>query len=430
MERKQNPSSSWALWVPALWLFKVQTIDLAYWIGKGDTERGAGSPYEKYFLILLLCIGLLILYRRRLALYKVIKDNAWLVALIGFMFLSILWSDTPFTSFKRWTREFIAVTMAFVILSETDPRKAVQSLMKRSIYVMIPFSLLIVLFFPEIGIKEYSDEAESWRGLTGGKNQLGRVCFIAAYFLVWTIVNKWQERHFKFVRQQIWIDVVILVITLFLLKGPGIGKMLSITSIITLVLGLGTFFGLLLMQKSKRLVGVKTLQVAIVSCIIIGTASIFVGGLVVGESITEAVGREATLTGRIEIWAKLLPMAMEEPLVGHGVGGFWTDKFVKEERFNSGHNGYLDILLDYGFVGLLFFSLFLLSSCRKAHDELLHDYNWGSFWIGLLVMGVVYSVAEATIDSLTTDLTAIIIFLYVSSKKISVNSYNQNLYNA
>ena len=415
MEQKENPSASWALWVPTLWLLKIETVDLAYWLGKGDAEQGAGSPYERYLLIFLLFLGLLILYRRRLNWYKAIKDNAWLMVLLCYMLISIFWSDTPFTSFKRWTREFIAVTMAFVIFSETNPRKAIQSVLKRSIYVVLPLSLIFVVFFPDIGTIQYSGVTESWKGITGGKNQLGRACLIALSFLIWLLISSWQGRNAPVSQRYSWVDMVILIIAIFLMKGPGIGKMLSITSIVTLVIGLGTFLGLLLMHRFKRVIGVKILKVAIVSCIILGTASVFVGGLVVGGSVTEAVGREATLTGRIEIWAKFLTYAMEEPLIGHGVGGFWTDKRVKVERLNQAHNGYLDILLDYGFLGLLLFSLFLLSSCHKAHNELLNDYNWGSLWMCFIMMSVIYNIAEATSDSFTSDLTAVLLFLYVSS---------------
>jgi O-antigen ligase len=413
MERKQNPSSSWALWIPTVWILKIQTLDLAYWIGKGDAEQGSGSPYERSFLIFLLCLGLIIIYKRRLDWYKALKNNTWLAALIGYMFLSIFWSDIPFTSFKRWTRELIAVIMALVILSEADPRKALESLLRRSIYILIPLSLLLVVFFPEVGTS--SSDMVSWNGLTGGKNELGRLCFISIFFLVWTLVRSRQGRDAPVTRQQTWIDVAILGIALYLMKGPGMAKALSLTSIITLVLGLGTFFGLLWMQKLKRVIGIKTLKVVIAACIVLGTASVFVGGLVVGESVITTVGREETLTGRSEIWAKFLPHAMSEPFIGHGIGGFWTDEVVNRYFLNQAHSGYLDILLDYGFVGLLFFSLFLLSSCQKAHRELSHDYNWGSCWICFLVMSATYSVSEATIDSFTSDLTAILLFLYVSS---------------
>ena len=72
-----------------------------------------------------------------------------------------------------------------------------------------------------------------------------------------------------------------------------------------------------------------------------------------GEICYRCFGREATLTGRTEIWAKFLPFALKEPLIGHGVGGFWTDAMQKslEYHLTQAHNGYLDIFLDYGFVG-------------------------------------------------------------------------------
>ena len=64
--------------------------------------------------------------------------------------------------------------MAFLILSEANPREAMASVMRRYIYVFIPLSLLLVFFFPDIGVKEYASEGlEAWRGITGGKNLLG-----------------------------------------------------------------------------------------------------------------------------------------------------------------------------------------------------------------------------------------------------------------
>jgi O-antigen ligase len=396
-------------------MMKISTVDLAFWIGRGDAEIGSGSRYERYLLIFLLCLGLMILYRRRFDWYKALKDNIWLIVLICYMFVSIFWSETPYTSFKRWTRELIAVIMAFLILTEADPRQAVQGVLKRSIYVLIPFSLLLVFFFPDIGTKEYAGGAMvSWNGITGGKNLLGRLCLISILFLIWSLVKNWQKRDTHDARHhQMWIDVVILSVAVFLMKGPGIGKMLSITSVMILFLGLATLFGLQLMKRFKRGIGLSTLKTFIVACIVLGTVSVFAGGLVVGESVTTAIGREETLTGRSEIWAMFVPHVMEEPLLGYGVGGFWTDKRVKTYRLNQAHSGYLDILLDYGFIGLIFFSLFLLSSSQKAHKELSHNYNWGSLLICFLIMSTIYNVAEATLDSLTSDLTATILFLYV-----------------
>ena len=82
---------------------------------------------------------------------------------------------------------------------------------------------------------------------------------------------------------------------------------------------------------------------------------------------------------------------MKEPIVGYGINGAYD----AQEFFIFGpHNGYLAVLVDYGFAGLLLFSMFLLSSGRKAHNELSYNYYSGSLWICFLVMALVYNVTE------------------------------------
>lgn len=205
---------------------------------------------------------------------------------------------------------------------------------------------------------------------------------------------------------QAFVEVFIIGTSCLLIAGPGTIMALSITSILTLVAGLATYFGLLWMKKFNRYIGANALRIIIVTCIVVGTASFFVGGLIVGGSVTEAVGREDTLTGRDEIWARLLPDVLQEPIVGHGIS-----------FSGNPHNGYLAIVLEYGFVGLMLFSAFLLSSGRKAHKELSYDYHWGSFWICFMVMTLLYSIAEGGTKSLQNNLMAILLFLSVTHDK-------------
>ena len=62
--------------------------------------------------------------------------------------------------------------------------------------------------------------------------------------------------------------------------------------------------------------------------------------------LASSLGREETLTGRTGIWAGFIPFAMKEPIIGHGLGGFFTEKMQKSlGNLPHGHNGYLDILL-------------------------------------------------------------------------------------
>ena len=402
-----------SLWIPTIWMIYIASKPLALWFGN-EGDPNDGSPLDRNFLIVLLLIGLLLLIKKRFNLSLAIRENIWVMLLISYMLVSILWTDIPFMSFKRWIRELVAVVMAFLCLTERNPRKAFESVLRRTIYICIPFSLLLIKYFPVYGVQYHSySGGQSWIGVTTQKNGLGRLCLIAAFLIVWTFIRRWQGRDTSAVKYQTYVEIVVLIITLWLLNGPSIISM-SATAVTSLSAGVVAFVGLLLMKKWKIYAAANTLVAIIAAVIIFGTIMVFTGGSTVG-SFTSSVGRDTTLTGRTEIWAELLPLAMLRPIVGHGVGGFWSPETKAMHQLTEAHSGYLEIILDYGFIGLLLFSLFLLSSCHKAHREMKHDFYWGSLWICFLLMSVIHNISESSLNSFTSHLTAVLLFLTVSS---------------
>lgn len=137
--------------------------------------------------------------------------------------------------------------------------------------------------------------------------------------------------------------------------------------------------------------------------------------------ISSTVGRTETLTERSEIWAFLVPYALENSMLGHGYGGFWTEA-IRGQSSSHAHNGYLDVILDLGFVGLIFFSLFLLSCCFKFQKILLHDYDWGMLGICFLLMAVTHNIAESTFVGFAGSMSAVILFMLVSSAPGTLNN--------
>jgi exopolysaccharide production protein ExoQ len=414
IDRKQAPNVSRALWIPTIWMLLIASKPLAVWFpwAAGGSEE-AGSPLDRLVLIILLCLGLILLVQRKFDWSSVIKKNIWLILLIAYMFVSILWSEIPFTSFKRWTRELIAVILAFLVLTERNPRQAMESIFRRTVYILIPFSLLLIKYFPEYGRQYHRWSGElMWVGVTTQKNGLGRLCLFAASFLIWTLIRRWQGRCIPVARYQTHANVFVLIITLLLLKGPGIVGM-SATAVTALATGLAFFFGLLLMKKYKMYPRSNTLLMIIGAVIIFGTVTVFAGGATVA-AFTSTLGRDVTLTGRTEIWAALIPYLIQNPILGGGFGGFWIPTIQQEVRIGEAHNGYLDVLLELGFFGLLLVSMFLLSSCRMAHRELKRDFDWASFYICFLLMALVHNISESSLNSLTSHMTAVIMFLTVS----------------
>ena len=151
LDYKQENTVSRGLWVPTIWMLSTATKPLDIWFGieqQGDAE---GSLVDRVFLNGILCLVLFLLAKRKINWSSIIKENAWLIVLISYMLVSILWSEIPYISFKRWMRELIAVVMAFVVLTEQNPSQAVQSILRRTAYILIPFSLLLVKFYPQYG---------------------------------------------------------------------------------------------------------------------------------------------------------------------------------------------------------------------------------------------------------------------------------------
>lgn len=422
-ERKQSPDTPWVIWIPTIWMLSIASKPLGLWLGLLGIEVGdsEGSPLDRIFQSAMILIGLVILFRRRTDRQNILKDNLPLFLLIFYMLVSIVWSDMPYTSFKRWVREMPVIVMALIIFREEYPWSALESLFRRMIYILIPFSFLLTKYYTSLGV-EYGKSSGGlmWIGVTTQKNSLARLCLFAAFFIIWTLLKRRQTPDQSVTKYQIFIEIFILALSLYLMGGPGHTLAYSATANIVFVIGLLSLFGLYFMKKQNMKIGQTTLLVAATLILIYGIVTPFLGGLSVIDP-SAAMGREENLTGRTEIWATLIPFAMQNLFIGHGYGGFWTPEIVAMTSTHA-HNGYLDTILDLGLIGLVFISIFLISCCRKAYSVLLDNINWGIFFICFILMNLVYNIAETSIHILSSQMTSTLIFLYVLANAKSTDS--------
>jgi hypothetical protein len=182
IERRRNPDVSFALWVPTFWLLLCGSKPLGRWFGSGPTiASGAavseGSSLDRLALSILIALALLILFKRNIEWSRILRDNFWLILLYVYLASSILWSDFPFVSFKRWVRLFGTIPVAMVVLTERFPLKALESVLRRCAYVMIPFSLVLIKYFPDLGVYYHGwSGTKTWVGVATQKNALGVIC--------------------------------------------------------------------------------------------------------------------------------------------------------------------------------------------------------------------------------------------------------------
>ena len=420
LDHKLSREVSSYLWIPSIWALVAFTRPLGAWFA-GRAPQGtmeSGSSIDRTFLIALLCLAVLLLFKRRFDWSGAIKENTWLIFLVGFMLISISWSSMPYISFKRWTRELIAVIMAFTVLSERNPQQAVLTILRRVSYICIPFSLVLIKYYPIAGIAygRWSG-TRTWIGVATQKNGLTRLCIIAALFFAWTLIRRWQGRDIPVVKYQTSMDIVLILLAFLLLMGPNMTLTYSATSTATFSVAMLALCGLYWMKKRGSEINANTLKAMIVIIVVIGTITPFVGKLPVFD-ISSVLKRDATLTDRNLIWERLVPLALDRRVLGHGHGGFWTTEMRALTDANA-HNGYLDVILNIGFLGLLLILAFLLSCCRKAHRAITYDFEWGVLFVCYLLMLAIFNIAESSIDSLTASLPAIVMFFSVSSMKVS-----------
>ena len=213
LERKQSRSVSLSLWLPTIWTFYCASRPVSGWFVSGSLSEGPnaieeGSAPDRFFLSALIVCGFVALARAKLKWSEVLKENRWLVLLYAYMGVSILWSDYPWISFKRWIKVFGSLLMALVVLAEASPLSALEAILRRSAYVLIPFSLLLTKYFPDLGV-QYDRwlGKKMWVGVTTQKNCLGRLCLISIFFLLWSLYRKWKSGALRPLKPPIPVDV-------------------------------------------------------------------------------------------------------------------------------------------------------------------------------------------------------------------------------
>jgi O-antigen ligase len=408
IEREQNKHISKALWIPSLWLLYTGSKGLGYYLNLKTTIE-AGSPPDRYFLIFLGIIAIIILLRRNLPLIEIIKRNQLFTIIILYMLISISWSQWPVISLKRWGREVIAFLMAGLLVSEQFPIKAFVSILRRIIYISLPFSILLIKYYPLYG-REYNRWTGElmWIGVASQKNGLAMLCSLSAVFLIWSIwqnISIWPSVKSKLI---ILIDIFMLLLAIYLMMGPRRTFTYSSTSFLSLLTGLITIILLKFSIHKAIDIKKKLLSIAII-IIILGTLMPFIGKIPL-KTLPQILGRDSTLTGRTQIWTSLIRYAKRNIFLGYGFGGFWTTA-LRETIAANAHSGYLDTILELGVTGLFIFSFFLISIINKATKLIENEWSIFLFFVSIVFMYLVHNISETLMGNFISLPSAMILFI-------------------
>jgi exopolysaccharide production protein ExoQ len=389
---KRRPGLSKALWIPLLWVVILGSRPVSLWSG-GAGEAIAnvedGSPLDRLVFQLLMAAGIVVLFKRRIGLSRVISENKWLCLYFLYLGISALWSDYPFVSFKRWIKDLGNVVMVLVILSEAEPVNAVKAVFLRCGYILIPLSVIFIKYFPDIG-RNYN--RWSWQptfcGVTTNKNLLGITLLVCGLFVVWTFLDEKKEKQKS--RVELFAQLVVIGLTAWLFAKAD-----SATSLGCTILGLAIICGMRISAVADRVKRLGVYNLVILVMLMLGNSMFNFEAASVG-----ALGRNTTLTGRTDIWKRVLN-ENTDPIIGVGYYSFWLgdrgDRVSKGFYFHllEAHDGYLEVYLDTGWLGLFFLGLMVVFAVGRIWQEVLLGDDWGVVRLAFLIINLIYNVTES-----------------------------------
>jgi len=344
------------------------------------SEMGSGNIKFQVITLLIYSIGLLYILAERGRMPKLLTNNWALLTLTGFALFSSLWSYYPEATFRRAFALLLTTTFAYYLVLRYTPRELLQ-LVAWALFLGAALSLVLVMLYPGSTI-HHDALAGSWMGSFGHKNQLGRMMALGVVVFALLMIERGGKTS--------WFTWTGLGFCSFLLAMSQ-SRASWITTIILLM-----FILMLRFLRSARL----PMSLRVGSLMTLGFVVIMAGThfLVVG---LEALGRDLTFSGRTSIWTYAIIAGMDHPMLGAGYRVFWTPEGANYvyariwATVGNGHNGYLDIWLELGFVGLGLFLLMFLTGIKRAYSRLIRSNDIvGLFYPLILIYAFVYSWSE------------------------------------
>lgn len=401
LDSKSSSNVSSAIWIPLIWMMLNGSRYVSQWLNMGPIYYSPddlleGSPLDRNIFIFLIILGLITLFRRKINWKKTFRNNAWIFILLLYCGVSILWSDFPWVSLKRYIKAIGNLVMVLVVLTDPNPVEAMKTLFKRFTYVLIPLSIVLIKYYPEFG-RYYSKWTYQvhYAGVALNKNSLGYLTLVCGFFFSWDLITMWSKRSISAVKQEIFINIIFLLMIMWLLNLAN-----SMTSLVCLIIGVTTVVGLGIPVFKRN---VKYIGVYIILLVLLFIFLQF--SFDIGQNVIAGFERDSTLTGRTDLWSDVLNVGTN-PWIGTGFESFWlgdrSAAFWEKYwwRPNQAHNGYLETYLNLGFIGLFILIGVILSTYKKSRNELISSFDYGRFRMAFLIISLMYNVTEAAFRGL------------------------------
>lgn len=272
---------------------------------------------------------------------------AWWVA-------SYLWTFSLWVWFRETQVMFALVTCLVVIACTLSLKDFTRGLVN-ACYVAIAWTVIYTGLHPGTTMS-HSDGVPGWHGHFIHKNGM-------APFMLFAIIV---VASFEDNRLRRWGAIAVCLALILLSQSTT-----------TLIVGSALLpFSLLIRKLGRAPQGTRSFLLLTWSLVGLTAAAICVTYL---PSLLGVAGKDPTLTSRTVIWGNVIDAIADRPLLGYGIGGVWADASAQPTRsilsglgftvFHS-HNGYLEVALQVGLIGLVLYFAFVVAYCRTCLEIL------------------------------------------------------------
>jgi O-antigen ligase len=304
--------------------------------------------------------------------------------------ISILWSDYPDVAFKRWIKAVGSLTMVLIVLTDKNPLVAVKRWLARTGFVLVPVSILLIKYYPDLG-RGYNRFTWTpyFKGVSTGKNELGILCLICGIGAVWRLIGIWKETRVARNTGPLIAQLILVAMVFWLLSVANSMTSLSCFTMASILMVATGFRGFVRSSWA--------IHVLIIAMLAVALSALFLN---VGSGLVQSMGRDPSLTGRTEVWDTVLALA-ENPLIGTGFESFWLGPRIEKLwrihwwHPNEAHDGYLELYLNLGWIGLIMFSAILGSGYRKVVLAVRSNPEEGRLRVAFLFTALAYNCTES-----------------------------------
>jgi O-antigen ligase len=377
------------------WLIIYQNLPLSL---EGMASKGpisTANTVDRITKICMIAVSVYVIATRWSLTRSLAKDiNAGVAAFVVLVPLSAVWSIEPAATMLRFVSLASILLLCFAISLAGWHRQRFQQLAIPPLMIILVVSLVIGIVVPnriaEIG--QDISQRDAWHGIVHSKNEFGMM----ASFGVIICVNRWLARE----RRTYWaIAGTAVAFACLILSRSDASLFATIVGVLSMVLVMRV--PVIKRRYSTHVVVAIAATILVYELVI---QDVIPGAYTLLGPIRGLTGKDATFSARTIIWDVVKEHIRAAPYLGTGYGAYWIPfptspsyVFVSMMHFypTEAHNGYLDIVNDLGYVGLICLLVFLFSYMRQALQLMRIDRSQAALYLALLFQEMVINMSES-----------------------------------